>query len=358
MGAAYEIGCLTALDKLFAPGFSSRRFDTYIGISSGSVIATLIANRIQPARLFKTISRNERTVFNWQRSDIYRPDWQGMVRAAFGVPASIFRIIGNYRHNRWEFHLRDLPYLIQEQFPSGLFSLDPMQNYLCSSFATEGICDDFSQLSYDLFIPAYDLDKGERVIFGAPEHRSMHICQAITASCAIPFFFKPYRIGSQFYLDGSYGRVAHLDIAIEHGAELVVLINPRTPFHNDSNNTCLPSLSSGQCSQVSDLGILLSWEQSRRIEAREKLLMALEYYRNKYPKIDIVILEPGSDEALMFLQGPMSIKARTQVMHHGFHMTLASLVRDYAVFADIFNRHGIATRKTQLKPESFGGDSG
>jgi len=34
MGAAYEIGCLTALDKLFAPGFSSRRFDIYIGISA------------------------------------------------------------------------------------------------------------------------------------------------------------------------------------------------------------------------------------------------------------------------------------------------------------------------------------
>ena len=26
MGAAYEIGCLAALDRLFCPGFSTRRF--------------------------------------------------------------------------------------------------------------------------------------------------------------------------------------------------------------------------------------------------------------------------------------------------------------------------------------------
>jgi len=83
--------------------------------------------------------------------------------------------------------------------------------------------------------------------------------------------------------------------------------------------------------------------------------MALDYYRHKYPKVDIVILEPGPDEALMFLHGPMSIKARTQVMHHGYHMTQATLVHDYARFAGIFKRHGILTRKDQLDREPPGG---
>ena len=40
MGAAYEIGALTAVDRLFARGFSTRRFDLYVGISAGAVIAT------------------------------------------------------------------------------------------------------------------------------------------------------------------------------------------------------------------------------------------------------------------------------------------------------------------------------
>ena len=41
MGAAYEIGCLTAFDRLFPGGFDSRRFDIYVGVSAGAVIAAM-----------------------------------------------------------------------------------------------------------------------------------------------------------------------------------------------------------------------------------------------------------------------------------------------------------------------------
>ena len=223
-----------------------------------------------------------------------------------------------------------------------------MQDYLCNAFRQEGICDDFAELDCELYIPAYDLDDGERVLFGTPQHRDLHICQAITASCAIPFFFEPYKIGGHAYLDGSTGQIAHLDVAVEQGAKLVVLVNPRVPFHNDPQKACLPALSSGKCSQVQDLGIMLSWEQSQRIQNREKLIMSLEYYRQVHPDVDFVLLEPGPDEALLFLQGPMSFRARSQVMLHGYHMTLADLAGDFAQYAEIFARHGIASRQNRL----------
>jgi NTE family protein len=348
MGAAYEIGSLTALDRLFLPGFSTRRFDTFIGISAGAVIATLVANRIQPAGLYRTISRNENTVFNWRRSDIYRFDWWTSLRSFLKIPVNLAGVFRNYRRNHWHFSLDDLPHLIQEQFPAGLFALDPMQEYLCTSFRDEGICDDFHQLKPELLIPAYDLDTGERVVFGAPGERSLHICQAITASCAIPFFFQPYRIGSRAFLDGSTGRVIHIDLAIKSGASLIVIINPRVPFHNSPDRTCLPSLSSGNCSQVDELGIMLSWEQARRIEARDKLQMALVHYRNTHPEVDILLLEPGTDEALFFLQGPMSITARTQVMQQGYHLTVAELHKAFDHYQELFNRHGIAVSRDRI----------
>jgi len=53
MGGAYEIGALAALDRLFTPAFCTRRFDIYVGVSAGSVVATLIANRVSPAGLFR-----------------------------------------------------------------------------------------------------------------------------------------------------------------------------------------------------------------------------------------------------------------------------------------------------------------
>jgi len=51
-GAAYEIGALTALDRLFAPDFSTGRFDVFVGTSAGSILATLLANRIVPSDIF------------------------------------------------------------------------------------------------------------------------------------------------------------------------------------------------------------------------------------------------------------------------------------------------------------------
>ena len=348
MGAAYEIGCLTALDRLFCAGFSTRRFDTYIGISAGSVIATLIANRIDPGGLFKTIAANERTVFNWRRSDVYRFDWWAVLRSLGGLPRNLLHVLQHYRKSRWEFRLGDLPHLLHEQFPAGIFSLEPLQSYLCNSFHNEGICDDFSRLGCELFIPAYDLDSGERVIFGSPELRQMHICQAITASSAIPFFFQPYRIGQHAYIDGSAGRVSHIDIAIERGARLIILINPRVPFRNDPEITCLPSLSYGKCSQIDELGALFTWEQAKRIESREKLALALDYYRQKNPEVDIVLFEPGTDEALLFLQGPMSVTARNQIMHYGYQRTLSEIKLGYRQLSETFAAHGIQTTTRNL----------
>ena len=348
MGAAYEIGCLTALDRLFCPGFSTRRFDTYIGISAGSVIAALIANRIDPGGLYRTITRNERTVFNWRRRDIYRFNWWATIRSLSGLPRDLLHVLLHYRKNNWDFHLSDLPHLLHEQFPAGLFSLKPLQSYLCDSFHNEGLCDDFRLLNRELFIPAYDLDSGERVVFGSAEHQDLHICQAITASSAIPFFFQPYRIGRHAYLDGSVGRVLHIDIAIENGAKLIVLINPRVPFHNDQENSYLPSLSYGKSSQIDELGILFTWEQAKRIECREKLVLALDYYQQRNPEVDILLFEPGDDEALLFLQGPMSIAARNQIMHHGYQLTLSEMKSNYQELTRIFARHGIQITEKNL----------
>ena len=348
MGAAYQIGCLTALDRFFQTGFSTRRFDTYVGVSAGAVIATLVANRIEPAGLFRTIARNEHSVFNRPRPDIYHIDWLASLRSFAHLPSNFYQIYRSYRSNRWAFTVSDLPHLIHEQFPAGLFSLEPMQNYLCASFRNGGVADRFEDLNTELLIPAYDLDSGERVTFGEDIKSGLHICQAITASCAIPFFFQPYPIGNRAFIDGSNGRMSHLDLAINKGAKLVVLVNPRVPFQNDPELACLPSYSSGKCSKIHDLGILFAWEQSQRIETRTKLNMALDYYRYRHPEVDIVLFEPGADESLLFFQGPMSISARTEVMQHGFNLTRSYLKEHFTHLSEMFAKHGIASCRQRL----------
>jgi predicted acylesterase/phospholipase RssA len=357
MGAAYEIGSLTALDRLFAPGFSTRRFDLYVGVSAGSVIAALIANRIPPEGLFQSIADNERNVFNFGRSDIYRLDWREMLASCGSVCANLWRILRNYRRSGWSFSPLDFIHILQEQFPAGLFSLEPMRDYLCRSFRQEGIKDDFRLIRPELYIPAVDIDTGERVVFGAEGHRDVHICQAITASCAIPVFFRPFKVRDRYYVDGSIGRVANIDLAIARGARLIVVVNPRVPLVNDPERFCLPSLSYGRCSSVAELGISFAWEQAQRIENKLRLDLGLALSRRDHPEVDIVLIEPGAEESLLFLQSPMSFEARRHIMHYGFNLTAGELSASYDRYREIFARHGIETRGdrlTELPPTKTG----
>lgn len=348
MGAAYEIGCLAALDRLFVPRFNTRRFDVYVGVSAGAIIATLIVNRISPNGLFRAIANNEQSAFNFRRGDIYRIDYRELFASCLSLTTNLFRIFKNYRRNRWKFSFVDIFHIFQEQFPAGIFSLGPMQDYLCQSFRKEGILDDFHLIGPELYIPAYDLDRGRRVVFGTEGYRDMHICQAITASCAIPYFFRPHKVGDHYYLDGSIGRLAHIDVAIERGAKLIVVINPRVPMDNDLERFCLPSLSYGECSSIADLGITFAWEQAQRIENKEKLDLAMASYRRDHPDVDIVLIEPGREESLLFFQSPMSSVARHHIMNYGYNLTQVQLQDRYEELHGTFARHGIQTSRKHL----------
>lgn len=349
MGAAYEIGCLTALDRLFPGRFSTCRFNTYVGVSAGSVIAALLANRIPPARLYRSIINNEPGPFNFTRSDIYRFDTKQTLLATAGLMKNLLLSLHNIYRTQKKLPLADIFHIIQEQIPSGLFSLEPMQNYLCQTFAAEHLVDSFSSLQTELLIPAFDIDTGQRVVFGDPGYRNQHICQAITASCAIPVFFRPYAIGNSFYIDGSTGRVGHIDLAIERGAKLIIAINPRVPQQNDPQHSCLPALSSGKCASITDLGVSFVWEQAQRIENRERLELALSGYRRDHPDVDIILIEPGSDESVLFLQSPMSFEARCHIMEYGYQLTLDHLRDQFDAYRLILTRHGIEATANHLQ---------
>lgn len=348
MGAAWEIGCLTALDKMLRGRCATYQFDAYVGISAGSVIASLLANRVPPAQIYKTIINDDTGTFNFSRSDIYRLKKREMLLSTGRILKNLATTIGSFYRRQKKLTSSDLLHIIQEQLPAGFFSLDPLQEYLCRSFKNEGLIDNFYDLPAELYIPAFDIDLGDRIVFGDEGYRSQHLCQAITASCAIPVFFQPHRIGNSLYIDGSTGRVGHIDLAIERGAELIIAINPRVPIRNDRQTSCLPALSSGRCASISELGVGFVWEQAQRIEGRERLALALEGYRREHPKVDILLIEPKTDEPLLFLQSPMSFESRRLVMEYSYQTTLDHLKTEYEHYAKTFARHGYAITNRHL----------
>lgn len=63
-----------------------------------------------------------------------------------------------------------------------------------------------------LRICAVDAETGRRVVFGAPGAPQASVRDAVLASCAIPWFIEPVRIGGRDYVDGGLWSPTNLDV--------------------------------------------------------------------------------------------------------------------------------------------------
>ncbi|HKH15988.1 MAG TPA: patatin-like phospholipase family protein [Solirubrobacteraceae bacterium] len=77
-----------------------------------------------------------------------------------------------------------------------------------------------------LRVAAVDLRSGRRVVFGAPGAPAASVTEAVLASCAVPWVFRPVTIGGREYVDGGAWSAANLDAApVREGTE-VLCLNP------------------------------------------------------------------------------------------------------------------------------------
>jgi len=81
---------------------------------------------------------------------------------------------------------------------------------------------------------AVDLESGSRVAFGRDDAPTTDVARAVRASCAIPAFFAPVRVGGRRYADGGIWSVSNLDLTAGQGLDLVVCINPMSTLEGRS----------------------------------------------------------------------------------------------------------------------------
>lgn len=79
-------------------------------------------------------------------------------------------------------------------------------------------------LSWDgrLRVVCVDRARGRRVVFGAPGAPAASVAEAVQASCSIPGFYRPVRIGDAEYVDGAIWSPTNMD-AVPGGRETHVL---------------------------------------------------------------------------------------------------------------------------------------
>jgi NTE family protein len=82
----------------------------------------------------------------------------------------------------------------------------------------------FSDLPIPLLVNTVDLDRGTPMIWGAPGLQNVNVQDAVYASCALPGYFPPGRVGDRLCVDG--GVIDNLPVAIASlHADLVIAVD-------------------------------------------------------------------------------------------------------------------------------------
>ncbi len=351
-GGVYELGVLCALDDFIVRGPRSGEFDHYVGISAGSMVAAFLANGVPVEELSGAILGTGDAGLLLRREDIYSFRVSPFLRAAWEFLLHTPAILRHLRKTGQRVTILNAISYLQEFLPPGVFTNDNLERYMSRALSAKGRSNDFRNLRRDLSIVAVEADSAERWIFGSGGVEEVPISKAIQASSAIPVFFEPVRIGDHHFIDGGAERVEHLDIALAGGARLVLLINPTVPIANDRSSVCLPTLF-GRCSSVAEFGFTMVAEQTFRINSRVKLELGVSLFRQRYPGVDLLVIEPSPSESTLFLSGSMNFTERVQSLNFGYNSAARFFTERYDMLKDCFARHGRDVSLDGLRSNRF-----
>jgi predicted acylesterase/phospholipase RssA len=347
-GGVYEIGALRALD-LLSVNRTVNQFDVYVGTSAGSFVAAAVANGVTPEEMMRVIVQQVPTPFPDARiSALLKPNYREFVTKGMMLPIRVAQLIRTLIRDLGQISAVDLAIGLAEVLPSGLYSGEGIERYVRTILSDPDRSDDFRLLDNELYLAATDLDTCERIVFGAEEWDDVPISTAVSASSALPMLYKPVKVKDRELIDGGILSTTNLDIAVDAGAKFIVVVNPLVPYVNDYEQR-ITTLAGSRERRVSDMGFAQIGYQAFKLLAYQRLHELARRWEERYPGVDIILIEPEPNDELMFQTSIMNYTSRVDIARHGFQSVTLKLAQDYARFKRICARHGIEISATRVR---------
>ena len=223
LGAAWMVGALSVLEEEI--GADLRDFDEFVGTSAGSVLCALLGAGVSVAdlrthQLGEELDGGPMAGFHWDYENATGGDLPSRPRVRLGSGGLLVR---NARH------LRRLPptAVLSALLPEGRGRLDSV-GALIRHVVPEGWVD-----RDGVRIVALDYESGQRVPFGGAGMPEADLADAVMASCAIPGWYQPVRIGGRRYIDGGAWSTTSVDLMMGLDLTEVFVVAPMVSFAMD-----------------------------------------------------------------------------------------------------------------------------
>lgn len=311
LGAAWMVGALSALEA--QTGLDARDFDQVVGTSAGSVLAGLLGGGVPVADLLHhqlegSIEAGPLAGYLWDYERDTGGDRPGLPRPGLGSRELLRR---NARH------LRSLPptAVLSAILPEGRGSLEAVGamvgHVVPSGWAPrDGVT-----------VVALDYDSGERVAFGRDGAPRVDLPDAVMASCAIPGWYQPVRIGEHRYIDGGAWSSTNLDLMVGLDLDEVYVLAPQVSFVKDTPT---------------------HWRTrvERQWRNRVTLRALRELHRVHADGAEVTILGPGEEDLEAFGSNLMDVGRRPGVIATSLRTSAAALrdpapLPDHSTFEDV-----------------------
>lgn len=208
LGEAWMSSVLVGLER--AGGFAAAEARMFVGTSAGSIVAAILAAGVDPAGRLGALPE--------------LPEAGGMAPAGENQDGLIDAVAQGFGGP-----LAAL--VLNTAAPGGRMLRRSALSRVSRgrrSLAGLGRAIEETGAGFDgtLRICAVDLERGERVVFGAPDAPDAAVGAAVEASCAIPGVFRPVEIASREYVDGGVWSPTNMDAAEVADGSHVVCLNP------------------------------------------------------------------------------------------------------------------------------------